>query len=80
MVVSVQFKDKNKVFKGRIYDYLLHKDDENEIQGGDIIRMMDKDYNFTCHGTRVKVVGLRAASADDIKNLQTIRCLKTTLD
>lgn len=61
MFVSVMFKDRNKVFKGRAYDYKLS--DEEEIpEVGSIIRMMDEGYDYICNGTRVKVVEVKAES------------------
>ena len=42
MVITVQFKDRNKNFRGRTYDYLLHKE-EDIPKNGDIIRMMDEN-------------------------------------
>lgn len=79
MVISVQFKDKNKVFKGRSYDYLLHKE-EKVPSCGNIIRMMDENYNYAYNGTRVKVVGVRNETEEDKKNLLVVRYIKTTLD
>ena len=45
MVITVQFKDRNKNFRGKTYDYLLHKE-EDIPKNGDIIRMMDENYNY----------------------------------
>jgi uncharacterized protein YhfF len=58
MFISVQFKDKNKVFKGKIYDYELLTDVVPKV--GEIIRMVDKDNEPVCYGTRVKVVAVKA--------------------
>ena len=55
MYISVQFKNKNKDFVGKAYDYLLNKE-EIPPKKGDIIRMMDDNYNYKFYGTRVKVV------------------------
>lgn len=55
MYISVQFKNKNKDFVGKAYDYLLNKE-EIPPEKGDIIRMMDDNYNYKFYGTRVKVV------------------------
>lgn len=79
MVISVQFKDKNKVFKGHSYDYLLHKE-EKVPSYGNIIRMMDENYNYAYNGTRVKVVGVRNETEEDRKNPFVVRYIKTTLD
>ena len=61
MVVSVQFKNKNKVFVGDEYDYLLSNEEEVPKKGS-IIRMMDTGYNYLYGGTRVKVVGVKKTS------------------
>lgn len=79
MVITVQFKDHNKNFRGRTYDYLLHKE-EDIPKSGDIIRMMDENYDYLYHGTRVIVCGVRKVVEEDKKNLSIIRCVKTTLD
>lgn len=76
MYITVQFKDAQKNFRGRTYDYEVYED-EPTLTKGDIIRMMDNDLNYICNGTRVKVV--------DVKNTSTtaltkIRVLKTSLD
>ena len=77
-VISVKFKDKNKVFKGRTYDYKV-LDGEEPVKKGDIIRMYDSDYKCICYGTRVRVESVRNyTQADD--NLTAIRLLVTTLD
>lgn len=76
MYISVQFKNKNKDFVGKAYDYLLNKE-EIPPEKGDIIRMMDDNYNYICYGTRVKVVDVVNADKD---NLTSIRYVKTTLD
>lgn len=78
MVVSVMFKDKNKVFKGRTYDYRLHSEEAVPSTGA-IIRMMDENYNYTCHGTRVKVCAVRPESEND-RELSVIRYIETTLE
>lgn len=76
MYITVQFKDRNKVFKGKTYDYLLNKE-ETPPQRGDIIRMLDDNYEYICYGTRVRVVDVVNADKD---NLTSIRYIKTTLD
>lgn len=78
MVVTVQFKDKNKVFKGRTYDFILNKD-ELPPKKDAIIRMMDNDYNYIFYGTRVKVVDVRKKIFSDI-NLNEIRYVTSSLD
>lgn len=75
MVVSVQFKNKNKEFTGRIYDYELC---EGEVvpEKGDIIRMLDENYELMCYGTRVKVVDVKDVSDDLVK----IRYMEASMD
>lgn len=79
MVITVQFKDRNKNFRGKTYDYLLHKE-EPLPKDGDIIRMMDEDYNYLCYGTRVKVTGIRHSGPSDKEKLSVIRYVAATLD
>lgn len=76
MVVSVQFKNKDKVFLGKEYDYLLSNEEEVPKKGS-IIRMMDTDYNFLYSGTRVKVVGVKKTSSTA---KTTIRYVEATLE
>lgn len=78
MVITVQFKDKNKVFKGRTYDYLLNKEEELP-QKGSIIRMMDNDYNYIYNGTRTRVVNVRKATKGD-EGLKVIRYINSTME
>jgi hypothetical protein len=79
MVITVQFKDRNKNFRGKTYDYLLHKE-EDIPKNGDIIRMMDENYNYLCYGTRVKVTNLRHSVSSDKEKLSVIRYVAATLD
>ena len=79
MVITVQFKDRNKNFRGRTYDYLLHKE-EDIPKNGDIIRMMDENYNYLYYGTRVKVTNLRHSVSSDKEKLSVIRYVAATLD
>lgn len=76
MYITVQFKNKNKDFVGKLYDYALNKEEIPPKQG-DIIRMMDDDYNYICYGTRVRVVDVVNSNKE---NLKSIRYIKTTLD
>ena len=78
MIVTVQFKNKDKVFSGKTYDYILNKNEEVPKQGS-IIRMMDKNYNYICNGTRVKVVSLREEKFSD-SLLTEIKYVTSTLD
>lgn len=77
MFVTVQFKDRNKVFKGRTYDYLLNRE-ETVPQVGQIIRLMDDDYNYLCYGTRVKVVGVKEIS--EVKEPVSVRYVEASLE
>lgn len=77
MFVTVQFKDRNKVFKGRTYDYLLNRE-ETVPRVGQIIRLMDDNYNYLCYGTRVKVVGVKETS--EVKEPVSIRYVVASLE
>ena len=77
MFVTVQFKDRNKGFKGRTYDYLLNRE-ETVPQVGQIIRLMDDDYNYLCYGTRVKVVGVKETS--EVKEPVSVRYVVASLE
>lgn len=77
MFVTVQFKDRNKVFKGRTYDYLLNRE-EVVPQVGQIIRLMDDNYNYLCYGTRVKVVGVKETS--EVKEPVSVRYVEASLE
>ena len=77
MIISVQFKDRNKVFKGKVYDYKLHPEEEIPRRGS-IIRMMDEDYNYRCYGTRVKVVDVQKSFEE--RDLDVIHYIETTLE
>lgn len=77
MFVTVQFKDRNKVFKGRTYDYLLNRE-ETVPRVGQIIRLMDDNYNYLCYGTRVKVVGVKETS--EVKEPVSVRYVVASLE
>lgn len=77
MFVTVQFKDRNKVFKGRTYDYLLNRE-ETVPQVGQIIRLMDDNYSYLCYGTRVKVVGVKETS--EVKEPVSVRYVVASLE
>ena len=77
MFVTVQFKDRNKVFKGRTYDYLLNRE-ETVPQVGQIIRLMDDNYNYHCYGTRVKVDGVKETS--EVKEPVSVRYVVASLE
>lgn len=76
MFISVQFKDKEKNFRGKHYDYEIASGEKVPAVGS-IIRMMNEDYDFVCYGTRVKVTAVKHESQTaKIK----IRCLEASLD
>lgn len=78
MVISVQFKDSNKVFRGKTYDYILHKDEEPPKKNS-IIRMMDKNYDWIAYGTRVKIVDVRENKFTDTDLLE-VKYVNAALD
>lgn len=77
MFITVQFKNKDKVFRGRTYDYLLNKE-EDVPEVGQIVRLMDSDYNYLCYGTRVKVVDVKEKS--EVKEPMTVRYVTASLE
>lgn len=79
MIISVQFKDKNKNFRGKSYDCLLHKE-ERIPRCGEIVRLMDEDYEYKHYGTRVMVTNVRMAATGDKDKLDVVRYISTTLD
>ena len=79
MVITVQFKDRNKNFRGKTYDYILHKE-ETIPKNGEIIRMMNENYNYLYYGTRVRVTGIRHSVSSDKEKLSVIRYVTATLD
>lgn len=76
MFISVQFKDKNKIFKGKTYDYELLTNVTPQV--GDIIRMLDKDNEPVCYGTRVKVVAVKTET--DVKVWDKVNYLLSSFD
>lgn len=76
-IVSIQFKDKNKVFKGKTYDFLLNKEEEVPSQGS-IVRLMDDDYDWMFYGTRVKITEVKFA--EQATDLKSVRYLTAKLD
>lgn len=78
MVITVQFKDRNKNFRGKTYDYLLHKE-ETIPKNGEIIRMMDENYNYLCYGTRTRIVNVRKETERDM-GLKVIRYINATME
>ena len=60
--ITIQFKDKDKVFKGRTYDFRLN-DNVSPPSVGSIIRMYKPDGHKMCNATRVKVLNVMRSSA-----------------
>lgn len=77
MVITVQFKDRNKVFKGPAYDYRLHSE-ETTPRRGSIIRLMDENYEWRHYGTRVKVVDIRWDEKEE--GLDVVRYVEANLE
>lgn len=74
MYISVQFKDKNMNFKGKLYDY--ETDSPPEV--GAIIRMTAEDKkSFVANGTRVRVVKVKNESKAAI---QKVFCIPSSLE
>lgn len=61
MYITIQFKDAQKVFKGKTYDYELCAD-EPAPKKDDIVRMTDENWNYIHYGTRVKVIDVKQKS------------------
>ena len=76
-IISVQFKNKNKEFVGKTYDYLLNKTEDKPCRG-DIIRLMDKDCNWIAYGTRVKVTDVVLSTK--APNLQEVTYIQSSMD
>lgn len=84
MVITVQFKDRNKNFREKTYDYILHKE-ETIPKNGEIIRLMDENYNYLYYGTRrrrrrrMRVVNVRKETEKDM-GLKVIRYINTSME
>lgn len=61
MFITVQFKDREKNFRGKTYDFKLAKGTVPP-RSGDIIRMYNEDGGACCNATRVKVVDVKTYS------------------
>ena len=78
MVISIQFKDKYKVFKGKLYDFKLAKGEEIPKKNS-VVRLMDnkaKDYLF--YGTRVRVADVKFDVNED--ELEEVTYIESSLD
>ena len=78
MVITVQFKDRNKNFRGKTYDYILHKE-ETIPKNGEIIRLMDENYNYLYYGMRIRIANVREETEKDI-GLKVIRYINATME
>lgn len=77
MFISVQFKNAKKQFVGKTYEYEICADEPDRPECGDVIRMMDENYNYICNGTRVKVVAVKKMSECPCR---AIRFVRATMD
>ena len=78
MFIGVQFKNRNKEFTGKVYDFELHKD-EDIPKEGDIVRLMDEDFIYVFNGTRVKVVEVKAKLATP-EEVGVVRYIESSMD
>lgn len=78
MFIGIQFKNKKKEFTGKVYDFELHKD-EDIPKEGDIVRLMDEDYDYMFYGTRVKVVEVKAKLATP-EEVGVVRYIESSMD
>lgn len=75
MYITVQFKNKEKVFGGRLYDFEVNVKPPKK---GSIIRMYEPDFEGrVCNATRVKVVDVKETSNC---SQQEVNYVETTLD
>jgi hypothetical protein len=78
MFISVQFKNRNNEFVGKTYDFELHKDEDVPTEG-DIVRLMDKDFEYKFYGTRVKIVEVKAELAAPAE-VDVVRYIESSMD
>lgn len=78
MYIGVKFKDKNKVFKGRTYNFEL-AENEDVPSVGDIVRLTDSDWEFLFYGTRVRVEEVVPTVADP-ESMQIVHYIEASLD
>lgn len=76
MIVTIQFKNRKNEFVGKTYDYELAKGEDIPAVG-QVIRMMNENYDYICYGTRVKVVDVKENS-NNVQ--QSIRYVNATMD
>ena len=71
MIISIRFKDKNKVFRGKIYDFNLVKGARVPKQN-DIVRMVDENGDYRFYGTRVRVENILNGYDNHLDYVDTI--------
>ena len=71
MIISIRFKDKNKVFRGKTYDFNLVMGARVPKQN-DIVRMVDENGDYRFYGTRVRVENIRNGYDNQLDYVDTI--------
>ena len=79
LFVNVKFKNRNMEFTGKTYSYELAADEETP-KDGEIVRLMDENYNYICNGTRVKVENTSKIPVGKVAEYLRIRYVKASLD
>ena len=78
MFIGIQFKNKKKEFVGKTYNFELSEGEDIPTEG-DIVRLMDEDYDLMFYGTRTKVVKV-TPSIENKDNLIKVRYIKVSLN
>ena len=78
MFIGIQFKNKKKEFVGKTYNFELSEGEDIPTEG-DIVRLMDEDYDLMFYGTRVKIIEVipQLASSEEVAK---VRYLKASMD
>lgn len=71
MIISIRFKDKNKVFRGKTYDFNLIKG-ARVPKKNEIVRMVDSNNDYMFYGTRVRVEAVRGGYDNSLEDIDTI--------
>ena len=79
MYMNVQFKNAKKQFIGKEYSYELCPDEEVPKENS-IVRLMDENYNYLCHGTRVRVNSVTKTPIGKVAEYLKIRYVEANLD
>lgn len=79
MYVNVKFKNRKMEFIGKTYSYELAADEEVP-KDGEIVRLMDEDYNYLNHGTRIRVESTSKVPVGKVAEYLRVRYVKATLD